>query len=84
VVRDVDLKRMKNVDIRTVDKSSLSELRDITIRKTAQNQLDMEDLHRQTKNFYCYRVGDIAVEFDYADNGRSLNDLFSLMIQASL
>ena len=69
----MNLKSMKDVDIRTVDKSSLSELCDIKIKKTAENQLDVEDLQRQ-----------IAVEFDYARNGRSVNDLFSLMVQASL
>jgi len=75
----VNLENMKDVDIRTVDKSSLSELRDIKIKKTAENRLDVEDLQRQTPNFYCFRVGEIAVEFDYARNGRSVNDLFSLM-----
>lgn len=80
----MNLKNMKDVDIRTVDKSSLSELRDIKIKKTAANQLDVEDLHSQTPNFYCYRVGDIVVSFDYMNNGRSVNDLFSLMVQASL
>lgn len=80
----MNLKNMKDVDIRTVDKSSLSELRDIKIKKTAANQLDVEDLHSQTPNFYFYRVGDIVVGFDYMNNGRSVNDLFSLMVQASL
>jgi hypothetical protein len=84
VVHNVNLKNMKDVDIRTVDKSSLSELRDIKIKKTAANQLDVEDLHSQTPNFYCYRVGEIVVGFDYMNNGRSVNDLFSLMVQASL
>ena len=80
----MNLKNMKDVDIRTVDKSSLSELRDIKIKKTEANQLDVEDLHSQTPIFYCYRVGDIVVGFDYMNNGRSVNDLFSLMVQASL
>lgn len=84
MVHNVNLKDMKDVDIRTVDKSSLSELRDIKIKKTAANQLDVEDLHSQTPNFYLYRVGEVVVGFDYTNNGRSVNDLFSLMVQASL
>lgn len=80
----MNLKNMKDVDIRTVDKSSLSELRDIKIKRTAENQVDIGDLQKQTSNLYCYRVGEIVVEFDYANNGRSVNDLFSLMVQASL
>lgn len=80
----MNLKNMKDVDIRTVDKSSLSELRDIKIKRTAENQVDIGDLQKQTSNLYCYRVGEIVVGFDYANNGRSVNDLFSLMVQASL
>ena len=80
----MNLKNMKDVDIRTVDKSSLSELRDIKIKRTAENKVDIGDLQKQTSNLYCYRVGEIGVGFDYANNGWSVNDLFSLMVQASL
>ncbi|MGN0298067.1 MAG: DUF6870 family protein [Lachnospiraceae bacterium] len=80
----MNLKSMKDVDIRTIDKSSLSELRNIQIKKTAENQLDFNDLQRQTQNFYCYRIGDIVVSFEYQNNGKSINDLFSLMLQTSL
>lgn len=80
----MSLNEMRNVDVRTVDKSSLSDLRNIRIKRTAENKVDIEDLQSQTSNLYCYRVGDVVVEFDYAKNGRSVNDLFSLMVQASL
>ncbi len=80
----MSLNEMRNVDVRTVDKSSLSDLRNIRIKRTAENKVDIEDLQSQTSNLYCYRVGDVVVQFDYAKNGRSVNDLFSLMVQASL
>ena len=80
----MNLSSMKSVDIRTVDKSTLTDLRDIRIAKDDQNRLDIEDLYKQTSNFYCYRVGDIVVGFDYTDNGRSVNDLFSMMVQSSM
>ena len=47
-------------------------------------QPDLEDLRRQTKNLYCYRVGNVVVEFDYLHNGRTVNDLFALMVQAGM
>ena len=84
VVHRMNLSSMKSVDIRTVDKSTLTDLRDIRIAKDDQNRLDIEDLYKQTPNFYCYRVGDIVVGFDYTDNGRSVNDLFSMMVQSSM
>lgn len=80
----MSLNEMRNVDVRTVDKSSLSDLRNIRIKRTAENKVDIEDLQSQTSNLYCYRVGDVVVQFDYAKNGRSVNDLFSLMVQAGL
>ena len=47
-------------------------------------QPDLEDLKRQTKNLYRYRVGNVVVEFDYLHNGRTVNDLFALMVQAGM
>lgn len=75
---------MKAVDIRTVEKASLSELRDIKLKRTADNRLDIENLQSQTSNFYCYRVGEVAVSFDYRKNGRTINELFALMVQTSV
>lgn len=80
----MNLSNMKSVDIRTVDKSTLTDLRDIKLAKKQDNIVDIEDLYRQTSNFYCYRVGDIVVGFDYSNNGRSINDLFSMMVQYSM
>lgn len=79
----MELNIRKKTDIRTADKSLLSELCDIRIKKTAENQVDMEDLQNQTVDIYCYRVGEIAIAFEYGKSGRTLDELFSLMVQAS-
>lgn len=79
----MELNNKKETDIRTVDKSLLSELCSIRIKRTAEDQVDWEDLQSQTADIYCYRVGEIAVAFEYGKNGRTIDELFSLMVQAS-
>lgn len=78
----MNIEKMKHVDIRTVDRSTLAELQEIQVRKKPNNEIDLDELHRQTQNFYCYRVGDIVVSFDYAKNGMSIDDIFSVMVKA--
>ena len=70
--------------VQALDKSELTELSSVRVRKDGQKQPDLEALRRQTKNPYCYRVGNVVVEFDYLHNGRTVNDLFALMVQAGM
>lgn len=74
----------KNTASQVLDKSELAELSSVRVREDSQKQPDLEDLRRQTKNLYCYRVGNVVVEFDYLHNGRTVNDLFALMVQAGM
>ena len=74
----------KNTTSQVLDKSELTELSSVRVREDSQKQPDLEDLKRQTKNLYRYRVGNVVVEFDYLHNGRTVNDLFALMVQAGM
>ena len=74
----------KDISTQELDKSVLTELSSVRVRENSQRQPDMEDLRRQTKNLYRYRVGNVIVEFDYLHNGRTVNDLFALMVQAGM
>lgn len=74
----------KSVSVQTLDKSELTELSSVRVRENDRRQPDLEDLKRQTKNLYQYRVGNVVVEFDYLHNGRTINDLFALMVQAGM
>ena len=76
------MEERKNTAVQALDKSELAELSTVRVREDSQKQPDLEDLRRQTKNLYCYRVGNVVVEFDYLHNGRTVNDLFALMVQA--
>lgn len=78
------MEERKNTDVQALDKSELAELSTVRVREDSQKQPDLEDLKRQTKNLYRYRVGNVVVEFDYLHNGRTVNDLFALMVQAGM
>ena len=67
-----------------MDKAELTELSSVRVREDSQKQPDLEALKKQTKNLYRYRVGNVVVEFDYLHNGRTVNDLFALMVQAGM
>ena len=75
------MEERKNTAVQALDKSELAELSTVRVREDSQKQPDLEDLKRQTKNLYRYRVGNVVVEFDYLHNGRTVNDLFALMVQ---
>ncbi len=76
------LKEMREADIRFTDKSRLTDLRTITVPRKANGQADLDGLLQKTENLYQYRVGSVAVEFDYLPNGRTISDAFRLMMQA--
>ena len=78
------MEERKNTAVQALDKSELADLSTVRVREDSQKQPDLEDLRRQTKNLYRYRVGNVVVEFDYLHNGRTVNDLFALMVQAGM
>ena len=94
------MEERKNTAVQALDKSELTELSTVRVRFLEKRknilegvcitggeptlQPDLEDLKRQTKNLYRYRVGNVVVEFDYLHNGRTVNDLFALMVQAGM
>ena len=78
----MNLEEMRDVDIRQVDRSSLTDLRDIHVKKDSHNQPDIQDLLKQTANLY--RVGEIVVAFEYSNNGKTVNDTFALMVQSGM
>lgn len=75
------VQEMKNADIRFADKSQLVDLRELMAG--GGKSISLETLLKKTPNLYQYRVGEIAVAFDYLEDGGSINDAFLLMVQAS-
>lgn len=76
-----ELERMKNVDIRTVDKNSLVDLDDIFIDISQPSEQKLSSFVEQVKNPYIFRIGDVAVKVNYANSGLSFTEIFKSIIE---
>ena len=68
------LAEMAAVDIRTVDISELSDLRDIEIDTSLPVEKKLALFARQTKNVYINRVGDYVVKVRFQQEGATIDD----------
>lgn len=65
---------MKNVDIKTVDKFALTDIKDIKIDTNKPIRDRILDFIRQVNNPYCIMVDGIAVKMSFSDNNETMND----------
>ena len=67
-----DLDALKNVDIRTVDKSALTDISSVKINPTDSPEKKMKNYIEQIKNPYCFLCNGYAVKVEYGQNNRGL------------
>lgn len=65
---------LREIDIRTVDKSTLTDIKEIEINTNLPVKSRIESYIRQVSNPYCVLVGDIAVKFVYSRTADTLSD----------
>ncbi len=68
---------MKNIDIRTVDKNTLVDLKDISINPNAAPEEKTAEFVKQIKNPYCFLCSGYAVKLEFAQSNRTIEDCFS-------
>ena len=68
------LKQMKQVDVRTVDRDTLMDIRDVQVDRTLPRGQRFADFLRQIGNPYCYRCGKAVVKISFADTDATLED----------
>ena len=71
-----DITSMKNVDIRSVDKDTLVDLRSVQIDASRPVQERLQSFLQPIRNPYCFRIGDIAVKVNYKSDGPSFQQNF--------
>ncbi len=71
---EMDLEAMKNVDVRTVDRDTLADIRDVHIDTSLPQAERLMDFIKQIGNPYCYRCGKAVVKISFVDNGATLED----------
>ena len=65
---------MKQVDVRTVDRDTLMDIRDVKVDRTLPRGQRFADFLRQIGNPYCYRCGKAVVKISFADTDATLED----------
>ena len=65
---------MKSVDIRTVDRDELVDIRDVSIDRTLPKEERVRSFVKQIKNPYCFRCGDVIVKTSFANTETTLED----------
>lgn len=65
---------MQKTDIRTVDRDSLVDIRNVKIDPGLSKQDRIKSFVSQIGNPYCYRDGDVVVGISYANTDISLED----------
>ena len=71
---DEKSKILREVDIRTVDKSTLTNIKEIKIDTNQSVKKRVESYIRQVSNPYCVLVDGVAVKLSYSDAGEALSD----------
>lgn len=75
-----EMDALKNVDLRTVDKEMLVDIREIPVVQGMTAEERVGDFVRKVKNPYCFRVGDVAVKAVFSENGESFRERFERML----
>lgn len=69
-----ELRAMQEVDVRTVDREALQDIRDVEINTGFPKGERILDFIRQIGNPYCYRHGDYIVKISFTDTDVTLED----------
>lgn len=70
------LDSMRMVDIRSVDKEELVDLKDVVIDEKQPVPDRIAQFVAQIRNPYCFRIGDIAVKVVYQEKGPTFQQNF--------
>ena len=65
---------MRDIDVRTVDRASLVDLKDVPINVDLPRDERLLDFIRRIGNPYCYKCGNIVVKESFSDNGKTIED----------
>lgn len=72
--RPMTVEEMKAVDIRTVDRDTLVDIRNVKIDRSLPFEERVRSFVEQIKNPYCFRCGDAVVKTSFLDTDVTLED----------
>ena len=69
-----NLAALRDVDIRTIDRASLVDLKDVPIDTNLPRHERMVKFIRQIGNPYIYKCGGIIIKESFSNNGKTIED----------
>lgn len=76
-----EIRKMRDLDIRTVDKEMLVDIKDVKINTKLPDKERITDFLDQIKNPYCYLDNGIVVKISFSGNQRLEDILSNCMLQ---
>lgn len=73
-ITDEELDAMENVDVRTVDINTLTDIRDIKIDTKLPVEKKLALFAEQTNNLFVHRIGDYVVKVRFQKEGPTIDD----------
>ena len=72
-----EIEQMKSVDIGAVDKETLADASGFTFDPMLPKETRAQRMLEHFKNPYCFRLGDMVIKLEFADEGPSLQELLT-------
>ena len=72
-----EIEQMKSVDIGAVDKETLADASGFTFDPMLPKETRAQRMLEHFKNPYCFRLGDMVIKLEFADDGPSLQELLT-------
>ena len=82
IINPEELQQMRNVDINTVDKSTLRDLKKVRVKKELPVPERVADFIEQIGNPQCFMVGSTVVKLRFKNDGTSCKEAFYGMANA--
>lgn len=68
------VEEMKNIDVRTVSRDDLVDIRDVKIDRTLPKEDRIRSFIMQIGNPYCFKCGNVVVKTSFADTEVTLEE----------
>ena len=68
------VEEMKNVDVRTVSRDDLVDIRDVHIDRSLPKEERIRSFVQQIRNHYCFKCGNVVVKTSFADTDVTLEE----------
>lgn len=76
-MRNEDLRELKNVDIRTIEKDALVEIKKVKIDPELERRERISSFVQQIKNPYCFICDGVIVKIGYTETEDTLEEKLS-------